>query len=171
MSMPKLVELKLQLKEILDKGYIRPSVSPWGTPVLFVKKKHGTLRLCIDYRELNKVAIKKMYLLVRIDDLFIQLKGATLFSKIDLRSRYHQVCIKEEDIYKTSFKAVYGDYEFDVVPFGLTNGLVTLMCLMNSVLHMYLDKFVILFIADTRIYSKNVEEHVEHLIAVLRLLR
>eukprot|EP00253_Pinus_taeda_P018697 PITA_18697 len=104
MSIPELVELKLQLKEMLDKGYIRPSVSPWGAPVLFVRKKDGTLRLCIDYRQLNKVTIKNRYPLPRIDDLFDQLKGAAVFSKIDLRSGYHQVCIKEEDIYKTTFK-------------------------------------------------------------------
>ena len=120
MSTPELVELKLQLKEILDKGYIRPSVSPWGVPILFVKKKDGTLRLCIDYKHLNKVTIKNMYLLSRIDEMFDHLNGATMFSKIDLRLGYHQVSIKEEDIYKTTFRTRYGHYEFVVVPFGLT---------------------------------------------------
>ena len=103
MSTPELVELKLQLKEMMDKGYIRPSVSPWGAPVLFVKNKDDTLRLCIDYRQLNKVTIKNKYPLPRIDDLFDQLGGASIFSKIDLRLRYHQVRIKGEDIHKTTF--------------------------------------------------------------------
>jgi len=170
MSTLELVELKLQLKEMLDKGYIRPSVSPWGTPILFVKKKDGTLRLCIDYRLLRKVTIKNMNPLPRIDDLFYQLKGATMFSKIDLRSRYHQVQIKEEDIYKTTFQTRYGNYEFVVVLFGLSNSPATFMCLMNSMLRPYLDKFVIVFIDDILVYSKNEEEHVEHLAAVLTLL-
>ena len=127
MSTLELVELKLQLKEMLDKGYIRPSVSPWGAPVLFVKKKGGTLRLCIDYMQLNKVTIKNRYPLLRIDDLFDQLKGATMFSKSDLRSVYHQVHTKEEDIYKTTFRTRYGNYEFVVVPFDLTNAPTTFM--------------------------------------------
>ena len=128
-------------------------MSPWGAPVLFVKKKDNTLRLCIDYRNLNKVKIKNRYLLSRIDHLFDQLKGATIFSKIDLRLGYHQVHIKEEDIYKTAFWTRYVHYEFVVVPFGLTNALTTFMCLMNSVLCRYLDKFVIVLIDDILIYS------------------
>ena len=168
LSTPKLVELKLQLKEMLDKGYIRPSVSPCDALVLFVKKKDGTLRLCINYRQLNKVTIKNRYHFPRIDDLFDQLKRLALFSKIDLRSEYHQVHIKEEDIYNTAFRTRYGHDEFVVVPFGLTNAPTTFMCLMNSVLHPYLDKFVIVFIDDTLIYFKNEEEH---LAAVLKLLR
>jgi hypothetical protein len=171
MSMPELVELKLQLKEMMDKGYIRPSVSPWGAPVLFVKKKDGTLRLCIDYRLLNKVTIKNKYPLPRIDDLFDQLGGASVFSKIDLRSGYHQVRIKGEDIHKTTFWTQYGHYEFVVVPFGLTNGPATFMCLMNNVLSKFLDKFVLVFIDDILIYSKNREEHEEHLRLVLQVLR
>ena len=139
--------------------------------MLFVKKKDGTLRLCIEYRLLNKVAIKNRYPLLRIDDLFDQLKGETMVSKIDLRSRYHQVRIKEEDIFKTTFRTRYGHYEFAVVPFGLTNAPATFMCLMNSVLHPYLGKFVIVFIDDILVYSKNEEEHVEHLAAMLRLVR
>jgi hypothetical protein len=123
MSTPELVELKLKLREMMDKGYIQPSVSPWGAPVLFVKNKDGTLRLCIDYRQLNKVTIKNKYPLPRIDDLFDQLGGASIFSKIDLRSGYHQVRIKGEDIHKTTLCMRYGHYEFVVVPFGLTNAL------------------------------------------------
>ena len=148
MSMPKMVELKIQLKEMMDKGYIQPSVSPWGTPTLFVKKKDGTLRLCIDYRQLNKKTIKIKYPLPRIDDLFDQLGGASIFSKIDLRSRYHQVRIKDEDIHKTTFRTRYGHYEFVVVPFGLTNAPTTFMCLMNNVLNKFLDIFVLVFIDD-----------------------
>jgi hypothetical protein len=123
----------MQLEELLKKGYIRPSVSPSGGPVLFVKKKYGTLRLCINFRQLNKVTIKNKYPLPRIDDLFDQLKDAKIFSKIDLRSRYHQVRIKEKEINKISFWTGNGHYEFTVVPFGLSNAPVVFMCLMNGV--------------------------------------
>jgi len=139
MSTLELVELKLQLKEIIDRGYIKPSVSPRGAPVLFVKKKDNDLGLCIDYRQLSIATIKNRYPLPRIDDLFYQLKGSTVFSKINLRSKYHQVRIKDEYIHKISFRTKYGHYEFVVVPFGLTNAPTTFMCLMNSALHPYLD--------------------------------
>ena len=125
-------ELQIQLQELLDKGFIRPSVSPWGAPVLFVKKKDGTLRLCIDYRLLNQVTIKNKYLLPRIDDLFDQLKSAGVFSKIDLRSGYHQLRIKDEDVMKSAFRTRYGHYEFLVMPFGLTNAPAAFMDLMNN---------------------------------------
>jgi hypothetical protein len=115
MSLPELTELKIQLQELLDKEYIRPSVSPWGAPVLFVKKKDGTLRLCIDYRQLNKMTIKNKYPLPRINDLFDQVGGEKIFSKLDLRSGYHQVRIKDEDINKTTFRTRYGHYEFVVI--------------------------------------------------------
>jgi hypothetical protein len=134
MSLPELTELKIQLQELLDKEYIRPSVSPWGAPILFVKKKDKTLRLCIDYRQLNKMTVKNKYPLPRINDLFDQVGGANIFSKLDLRSGYHQVRIKDEDISKTMFKMRYGHYEFAVIPFGLTNAPTTFMCLMNSIL-------------------------------------
>jgi hypothetical protein len=168
MSTPELVELKLQLKEMMDKGYICPSVSPWGAPTLFVKKKDGTLRLCIYYRKLNKMTIKNKYPLPRIDELFDQLRGATIFSKIDLRFGYHHVQIKDEDIHKTTFRTRYGHYEFVVVPFGLTNAPTTFMCLMNNV---FLDIFVLVFIDDILIYSKNRKEHEEHIKLVLQVLR
>jgi hypothetical protein len=171
MRTPELVEIKLQLKEMMDKGYVQPSMSPWGAPVLFVKKKDGTLRLCIDYRKLNKVTIKNKYPLPRIDELFNQLGGASIFSKIDLRSGYHQVRIKGEDIHKIAFRMRYGHYEFVVVPFGLTNAPATFMCLMNNVLSKFLDKFVLVFIGDILIYSKNRKEHEEHLRLVLQVLR
>jgi hypothetical protein len=146
-------------------------VSPWGTPVLFVKKKDGTLRLCIDFRQLNKVTIKNKYPLPRINDLFDQLKDARILSKIDPRSRYHQVRIRDEDISKTAFRTRYGHYEFTVVPFGLSNAPVVFMCLMNGVLREYLDKFVIVFLDDILVYSKSEEEHEHHLRMVLLVLR
>jgi hypothetical protein len=171
MSTPELKELQMQLEEWLKKGYMHPSVSPWGAPVLFVKKKDGTLRLCIDFQQLNKYTIKNKYLLPQIDDLFDQLRGAKIFSKINLREGYHQVRIKEKDIHKTAFRTRYGHYEFVVVPFGLTNALVVFMCLMNDIFRNYLDKFVIVFLDDILIYSKSEEEHEHHLRLVLQELR
>uniref|UniRef100_A0A2N9GX41 Reverse transcriptase n=1 Tax=Fagus sylvatica TaxID=28930 RepID=A0A2N9GX41_FAGSY len=171
MAPAELKELKGQLEELLDKGFIRPSASPWGAPVLFVKKKDGSMRLCIDYRELNRVTIKNKYPLPRIDDLFDQLQGAQVFSKIDLRSGYHQLKIKSEDIPKTAFRTRYGHYEFLVMPFGLTNAPAVFMDLMNRVFHEYLDRFVIVFIDDILVYSKSLEEHEDHLRIVLQILR
>ncbi|XP_071727227.1 uncharacterized protein [Rutidosis leptorrhynchoides] len=150
-----LKELQSQLKELLDHGFIRPSTSPWGAPILFVKKKDGSFRMCIDYRELNKLTIKNRYPLPRIDDLFDQLQGSCVYSKIDLRSGYHQLRVKEEDIPKTAFRTRYGHYEFLVMPFGLTNAPAVFMDLMNRVCSPYLDKFVIVFIDDILIYSKK----------------
>ncbi|GJU86064.1 putative reverse transcriptase domain-containing protein [Tanacetum coccineum] len=164
-------ELADQLQELLEKGFIRPSSSPWGAPVLFVKKKDGTFRMCIDYRELNKLTIKNRYPLPRIDDLFDQLQGSSVYSKIDLRTGYHQLRIREEDIPITAFRTRYGHYEFQVMPFGLTNAPAVFMDLMNRVCKPYLDKFVIVFIDDILIYSKNKDEHKEHLKAILELLK
>ena len=143
-----LKELKLQLQELLEKRFIRPSVSPWGAPMLFVKKKDGTLWLCIDYRQLNKLTVKNKYSLPRIDDLFDQLKGASIFSKIDLKSGYHQLRIKDVDVHKTTFRTRYGHYEFLVMLFGLTNAPAAFMDLMNSVFRPYVDQFVVVFIDD-----------------------
>ncbi|GKB60246.1 hypothetical protein Tco_0916432, partial [Tanacetum coccineum] len=154
-----LEELSGQLKELQDKGFIRPSSSPWGAPVLFVKKKDGSFRMCIDYRELNKLTVKNRYPLPRIDDLFDQLQGSQFFSKIDLRSGYHQLRVHEDDIPKTAFRTRYGHFEFTVMPFGLTNAPAIFMDLMNRVCRPYLDKFVIVFIDDILIYSKTQEEH------------
>ncbi|GJV08186.1 putative reverse transcriptase domain-containing protein [Tanacetum coccineum] len=164
-------ELSVQLQELLEKGFIRPSSSPWGAPVLFVKKKDGSFRMCIDYRELNKLTVKNRYPLPRIDDLFDQLQGSSVYSKIDLRSGYHQLRIKEEDIPITAFRTRYGHFEFQVMPFGLTNAPAVFMDLMNRVCKPYLDKFVIVFIDDILIYSKNDEEHEKHLRIILELLK
>jgi hypothetical protein len=153
MSTPKLKELQMQLEELFNKGYIHPSVSPWGAPIIFVKNKCGTLRLCIDFRQLNKVTIKKNYPFPRINDLFDKLKGARIFSKIDLGSGYHQVRIKEEDINKILFKTRYVHCEFMVVSFGLSNSPVVFMCLINGVFREYMDKFVIVFMDDILIYQ------------------
>ncbi|KAI3808107.1 hypothetical protein L1987_24050 [Smallanthus sonchifolius] len=164
-------ELASQLQELSNKGFIRPSHSPWGAPVLFVKKKDGSFCMCIDYRELNKLTIKNRYPLPRIDDLFDQLQGSTCFSKIDLRSGYHQLRVQEDDIPKTAFRTRYGHYEFMVMPFGLTNAPVVFMDLLNRVCKPYLDKFMIVFIDDILIYSKTKADHEEHLRLVLDLLK
>ena len=164
-------ELSSQLEELLSRGFIRPSFSPWGAPVLFVKKKDGSFRMCIDYRELNKLTVKNRYPLPRINDLFDQLQGSTHYSKIDLRSGYHQLSVQEEDVPKTAFRTRYGHYEFLVMPFGLTNAPAVFMDLMNRVCRPYLDKFVIVFIDDILIYSRSKEEHGEHLRLILELLR
>nr|GEX30727.1 putative reverse transcriptase domain-containing protein [Tanacetum cinerariifolium] len=164
-------ELLNQLKELADKGFIRPSSSPWGAPVLFVKKKDGSFRMCIDYWELNKLMMKNHYLLPRIDDLFDQLQGSSVYSKIDMRSGYHQLRVREEDILKTAFRTRYGHYEFQVMPFGLTNAPAVFLDLINRVCKPYLDKFVIVFIYDILIYSKNKQEHEEHLKLILDLLK
>ncbi|GJR56292.1 putative reverse transcriptase domain-containing protein [Tanacetum coccineum] len=156
---------------LLDKGFIRPISSPWGAPILFVKKKDGSFRMCIDYRELNKLTVKNCYPLRRIDDLFDQLQGSQFFSKIDLRSGYHHLRLHEDDIPKTGFRTHYGHFKFTVMPFGLANAPAVFMDLMNIVYRPYLDKFVIVFIDDILIYSKTREEHVDHLRLVLELLR
>ena len=171
MAPTELKELKTQLQELLDKGFIKPSVSPWGVPVLFVKKKDGTLRMCIDYRQINKVTVKNKYPLPRIEDSFDQLKGASVFSKIDLRSGYYQLRVKEVDVLKTSFRTRYGHYEFLVIPFGLTNAPTAIMDLMNRVFCPYLDQFVVVFIDDILMYSKDAQEHEHHLRIVLKTLR
>ncbi|KAD2392835.1 hypothetical protein E3N88_39812 [Mikania micrantha] len=166
-----LKELKEQLQELLELGFIRPSVSPWGAHVLFVKKKDRTMRLCIDYRELNKITIRNRHPLPRIDDLFDQLQGAKCFSKIDLRSGYHQLKIKDSDISKSAFRTCYGHYEFVVMPFGLTNAPTVFMDLMNRVFHDCLVEFVIVFIDDILVYSRSKEEHEEHLRTILGILQ
>jgi hypothetical protein len=160
-----------QLQELLNKGYIWPSCSPWGCPAIFVSKKDKTQRLCVDCRPLNTVTVKNKYPLPRIDLLFDQLIGAQIFLKIDLRSRYHQIRIREEDIWKTAFSTRYGLYEYLVKSFGLTNTPTHFMYLMNSVFMEELDKFLVVFIDDILVFSKSRKEHEEHLRIVLQRLR
>ncbi|GJU22316.1 hypothetical protein Tco_1155658 [Tanacetum coccineum] len=164
-------ELSTQLQELSDKGFIRPSSSPWGAPILFVKKKDGSFRMCIDCRELNKLTVKNRYPLPKIDDFFDQLQGSSVYSKIDLRSGYHQLRVRDEDIPKTAFRTCYGHYEFQAMPFGLTNVSTVFTELMNRVCRPYLDKFEIVFIDDILIYSKTKEEHDAHLRLILELLK
>jgi hypothetical protein len=166
-----LAELKTQLQDLLEKGFIRPSSSPWGCPAIFIKKKDQTLQMCVDYRPLNEVTIKNKYPLPRIDILFDQLTGARVFSKIDLRSDYHLIRIRPEDIPKTAFTTRYGLFEYLVMSFGLTNAPPHFTYLMNSVFMPELDKFVVVFIDDILIYSKNEEEHAKHLRIMLTRLR
>ncbi|XP_027158420.1 uncharacterized protein LOC113760043 [Coffea eugenioides] len=171
MAPAELKELKIQLQDLLEKGFVKESDSPWGAPVLFVKKKDGSLRLCIDYRGLNEATIKNKYPLPLIDSLFDQLQGSVVFSKLDLRQGYYQLKIKKEDIPKTAFSTRYGHFEFAVMPFGLTNAPAAFMDLMQRIFKKYLDQFVVVFIDDILIYSKSREEHAKHLEVVLQILR
>ena len=171
MAPVELQELKVQIQDLLDRGFIRPSTSPWGTPVLFAKKKDKTLHLCIDYRKLNRVTIKNRYPLPRIDDLFDQLRGAQVYSKIDLRTGYHQLKVKEADIPKTAFRTWYGHFEFTIMHFSLTNVPVAFMDLMHRVFQPYLNQFVVVFVDNILIYFQSEEEHKDHLRIVLQALR
>jgi hypothetical protein len=155
MTHKELTELKVQLNELLDKGYVHPSSSPCGCPTLFVKKKDQSLRLCVDYRSLKAVTIKNKYSLSRINILFDQLAGAKVFSKVDLCLGYHQIKIRPKDVPKTTFSTRYGLYEYLVMSFGLTNAPAHFMYMMNSVFMPKLDKFVVIFIDDILIYSKS----------------
>ena len=166
-----LQELRVQLQELMDKGLIRPSTSPWGAPILFSKKKDKSLRLCIDYRQLKRLMIKNRYPLPRIDDLFDQLRGARVNSKIDLRTSYHQLRVREKDIPKTAFRKRYGHFEFTVMPCGLTNAPAAFMDLMHRVFQLYLDQFVVVFVDDILIYSQSEWDHEYHLRIVLQLFR
>jgi hypothetical protein len=171
MNHEKLKELKVHLEELLPKGYIKPSKSPYGAPVLFVHKKDGTLKMCVDYRALNKATVKNRYSLPRIDDLFDRLSEAKVFSRIDLHSGYYQIRIKEGDEEKTTCRTRYGSYEFLVMPFGLTNAPATFFILMNDIFREWLDDFVVIYIDDILIYSSSMEEHAEHLRKVFQRLR
>ncbi len=171
MSHEELKELKVQLEELFAKGYIKPSKSPYGAPVLFVYKKDGTLKMCVDYKALNKAMVKNRYPLFRIDDLFDRLSGAKVFSRIDLRSRYYQIWITEGDEEKTACRTRYGSYEFLVMPFGFTNAPATFCTLMNDIFREWLDDFVVVYIDDILIYSGSLEEHAEHFRKVFQRLR
>jgi hypothetical protein len=170
MVTPELAELKEHIKELLEKGFIHPSSSPWGAPIIFVSKKDGTQMSCVHYRALNGVTIKNKYPLPRIDDLFDQLRGACVFAKIDLRSGYHQLKVRECDIPKTAFILWYGLYEFTVMPFGMTNAPAYFMYMMNKVFMEYLDKIVVVFIKDILVYSRSEEEQEGHLRLILQKL-
>ncbi|GJS73462.1 putative reverse transcriptase domain-containing protein [Tanacetum coccineum] len=168
---PEMKELLEQLKELSNKGFIRPSSSPWGALVLFVKKKDKLFRMCIDYRELNKLTVKNRYPLPRIDGLFAQLQGSSVYSKIDLSSGYHQLRIREEDISKNSIQDCYGPLYISSDVMWFDERTCRILDLMISVCKPYLDKFVIVFIDDILIYSKNKQEHEEHLKLILELLK
>jgi len=171
MAPPELAELRKQLDELLKAGFIRPAKAPFGAPVLFQKKKDGSLRLCIDYRALNKLTVRNKYPLPIITDLFDRLHGAKYFSKLDLRSGYYQVRIAEGDEPKTTCVTRYGAFEFLVMPFGLTNAPATFCTLMNQVFHEYLDKFVVVYLDDIVVYSATMEEHQHHLQLVFEKLK
>jgi hypothetical protein len=171
MDIEELKELKKQFKEQLDKGFIQQSSSSWGARILFVEKKYSSKRLVVDYHSLNKVIIKNKYPLPNINDLFDQLKGAKVFSKIDLQSGYFQLKIREQDIPKTVFTTRYGLYEYTIISFGLTNAPAYFMTMMNKVFMEYLDKFVVVFIDDILIYSKDDKEHEKHLCLIMEKLR
>ena len=171
MALIEQIIVKQQLQEYSDKGFIRLSTSPWGAPAILVGKKDGGKRMCIDYRGLNQVTIKNKYPLPRIDDLFDQLSGAQIFSKIDLQKGFHQLRVKEADIPKITFRIRYGLFKFLVMPFGVTNALTFFMDLMHQIFSPFLDKFVVIFVDDILIYSKTEQEHEEHLRIMLETLR
>ncbi|GBG85810.1 hypothetical protein CBR_g40620 [Chara braunii] len=171
MSPRELEELRKQLDELLEKGWIRPSSSPFGAPVLFVPKKEGELRMCIDYRGLNAITLKNAEPLPRIDDLLDRVQGCKYFSKIDLKSGYHQIEVHPDDQYKTAFRTRYGHYEFIVMPFGLTNAPATFQRCMNDLFRPWLDRFVVVYLDDILVFSRTLEEHQGHLRQVLEKLR
>ncbi|MCO5559561.1 hypothetical protein L7F22_013162 [Adiantum nelumboides] len=171
LSASKAKKVESQLTDYLARGFIRPSTLPWSSPILLVNKKDGSMRMCIEYRGLNAITVKNKYPLSCVDELFDQLHGAQHFTKIDLRSRYHQVRILSEDISKIAFRTGFGHFEFLVMPFGLTNAPTTFMTLMDSVLRPYLGKFTVVFLDDILIYSKIEDEHIEHLQLVFEQLQ
>lgn len=171
MSQDELVEIKRQLSEYLEKGWIRPSASPYGSPVLFVRKKDGSLRMCIDYRALNKQTKIDSYPLPRIDEIFDRLSKAQYFSKLDLAQGYHQIAMAEGHEFKTAFTCRYGTYEFTVMPFGLTNAPSTFQRLMNNVFSDVLDQYVTVYLDDILIFSESYEDHVRHVESALARLQ
>jgi hypothetical protein len=170
-SLPEYDEMQRQINQMLENGEIQPSVSPYGSPVLFVKKQDGSLRMCIDYRALNKQTVKNRYPLPRIEEMLDRLGKAKYFTKLDLTSGYYQIRIAEEDIYKTAFSTRYGHYEFLVMPFGLTNAPATFQTLMNDIFRPYLDKFIMVYLDDILIFSDTLEDHEKHVRQALAVLR
>lgn len=171
LSYLELEELKKQIMDLLDKGFIRPSKSPFGAPIVFVKKKDGGLRMCIDYRALNKITIPNRAPLPRIDELLDRLNGAKYFSTLDLRSGYYQIRIKSEDIPKTAFRCQYGHFEFLVLSFGMSNAPATFQTLMNTIFRREMNESVLVYIDDILVYSRTAEAHLRHLRRVLEILR
>lgn len=168
---PELGDLKKQLKDLLQKKFLMPSVSSRGTSMLLVQKKDGSMRLCVDYRQLNKVTIKNKYLLTIIEDLMDQLVEICVFSNTDLRSEYHQIQVKAKDILTTAFRTRYDHYEYSMISFGVSNYPCVFMKYMNRIFHTYLDHFVMVFIHDILVYSKSDKEYVEHLRFMLQTLK
>ena len=166
-----LQEIETQVRDLLAKGLIEPSISPYGAPVLFVHKKDGGLRMCTDYRALNKVTVRNQFPLPRIDDLLDRLNGATVFTSLDLLSGYHQIRLQDTDVVQTAFNTPFGLYQYRVLPFGLCNAPAVFQNTMNNIFRPFLNKCVLIYLDDILVFSKTPEDHLENLRQVLGTLR